>query len=234
MVNSFLKQPLTGRTRTHEFVEALVSGQNAQEVGGFSLVCGHIGDPLAIVSNRVSSAEGIAWVSHKPNQTIGLSNAAYGDRSWPKVVQGECLMEQALKDSQDCGESEDDLVERLLKLLSIDTLHINGREGGLETYREELRNSIFIPALGEMAGTAARGDDLAAAKTRERVEVADNRRLGEAGLGMSGLYGTQKQTVILVDQRRRVKFCERTLYDGECKPVPIGRGDVVFEFEIKE
>ena len=234
MMNSFLKQPHTSRTSTKEFVEALVSGQDAKEVGGFSLACGRIGEPLAIVSNRVSSADGISWVGHKPNQTVGLSNAAYGDRSWPKVVQGEELMEQALKESKDAAESDDELIMRLLRVLSVDTLPISGPKGGLETYRDELRKSILIPAIGIMAGTPTPGDDLAAAKSKEKLKLVDAERLEPPDLGMSGLYGTQKQTVVLVDKRGRIKFFERTLYDNDSKPVPVGQGDVVFEFEIQD
>lgn len=234
MMNSFLKQPIDSKVSTKDFVEALVSGQDAKEVGGFSLACGRVGEPLAIVSNRVSSAEGIAWVGHESNQTVGLSNAAYGDRTWPKVVQGEILMEETLKAGITASESEDQLISRLVDVLSVDTLPTSGREGGLEAYRDEIRNTIFVPAIGKLASQDVPGDDLAAAKVREKVKVIDSARLEGQELGISGLYGTQKQTVVLVDRQRRVKFFERTLYDSDSKPVPIGQGDVAFEFKIDD
>lgn len=46
-------------------------------------------------------------------------------------------------------------------------------------------------------------------------------------------YGTQKQTIILVDKNGRVKYVERTLYDSNVKPVEEEEGDVVCEFEIE-
>ena len=47
------------------------------------------------------------------------------------------------------------------------------------------------------------------------------------------LYGTAQQTVILVDNRGRLRYVERTLYDGDAKPVPAADRDVSVEFEIE-
>lgn len=234
MMNSFLKQPVDTKQSTKDFVEALVASHDAKQVGGFSLACGRIGEPLAIVSNRVSSADGIAWVGCEADHTVGLSNAAYGDRSWPKVVEGEKLMEAALKESIENSESEDQLVDRLLRVLSVDSLPTIEREDGLESYHDEIRKTIFVPAIGKPADSSPSGDDIAAAKTREKLEVVERSGLERQELGMGGLYGTQKQTVILVDRQRRVKFFERTLYDDHSKPVLPGCGDVVFEFMIDD
>ena len=49
----------------------------------------------------------------------------------------------------------------------------------------------------------------------------------------SGIYGTQKQTVILVDREGKVTFVERTLYDHEGKPVKGGKEDRRFDFQIE-
>lgn len=48
------------------------------------------------------------------------------------------------------------------------------------------------------------------------------------------VYGTQKQTVILVDRSGKLKYVERTLYDGNASWVGGEEGrDVVCEFEIE-
>lgn len=51
--------------------------------------------------------------------------------------------------------------------------------------------------------------------------------------GMSGPYGTQRQTIILVDWEGNVKFIERSLYDSQGKPITRGKGDMSFNFKIE-
>ena len=48
------------------------------------------------------------------------------------------------------------------------------------------------------------------------------------------VYGTQKQTIILVDQQGRVTFVERTLWDERAERVEPGKGDRWFEFDIED
>ena len=47
------------------------------------------------------------------------------------------------------------------------------------------------------------------------------------------LYGTQKQTVILLNKHGRIKYVERTLYDNDARPVVKKYRDVVCEFNIE-
>ena len=51
---------------------------------------------------------------------------------------------------------------------------------------------------------------------------------------LSGVYGMMQQTVLLVDRVGGVKYVERTPFDGDARPVPLGKGDRVFEFVIGE
>ena len=218
---------------TDEFVKNMITTGAGRDAGGFSLVCGKIGEPLAVMSNRAKSEDDIPWIATKPGETVGLSNAAFGDRSWHKVSSGERLMQDALRQSVRTGESEDQLVNRLLELLSTDTLkrHIDG--AGLETYINELRNSIFVPAIGRKDLSGLPADEIAAARKSETAEVIEGRLDNKLPLGVSGLYGTQKQSVILVSHSGKVRFLERTLHDNDVNPIRPGEGDREFVFTVK-
>jgi uncharacterized protein with NRDE domain len=218
---------------TDEFVRGMVASGAGRDAGGFSLVCGKIGEPLAVMSNRAKSEDDIPWIATVPGETIGLSNAAFGDRSWPKVTQGEEMMRSALSESVQAGESEDQLIKRLLDLLSTDTLPRHGDEAGLETYINDLRKTIFVPTIGRKDPPGLPADKVAAARKNEKMEVLEERMDNKLPLGVSGLYGTQKQSVILVSHSRRVRFIERTLHDNNVNPIPLGEGDREFVFEVK-
>ena len=218
---------------TDEFVKDMVASGAGRDAGGFSLVCGRVGEPLAVVSNRAKSEDDIPWIAASPGETVGLSNAAFGDRSWHKVASGEKLMRDALAQSAHTGESEDQLVKRLLDLLSTDTLPRRVDGDGLETYINQLRNSIFVPAIGRKDLCSLTADEFAAARSGEAAEVIEGRLDNNVSLGVSGLYGTHKQSVILVSHSGKVRFLERTLHDNDVNPVPLGKGDREFVFEVK-
>ncbi|KAL9112969.1 MAG: hypothetical protein Q9227_002834 [Pyrenula ochraceoflavens] len=230
MINTFLTQPPGSQQSTGDFVRELVNSGAAQEVGGFSLMCGQIGKPLAVVSNRVSTEDGISWIGGERGQTVGLSNAAYGDRSWKKIVRGEELVRIALEENVRNGDDENALVDKLLEVLSDDTLPRMGKDDGLETHINQLRNTIFVPAIGREGVAGRKPDAVAAAKSQEKAIVADNEN---PNLGMAGLYGTQKQTIILVRRSGKVRMLERTLFDQNSRPTPKGQQDLHFVFDIK-
>lgn len=214
-------------------MKKLVKSGLTQEVGGFSLVCGKVGEPLAVISNRVSSEESIAWVAKDRNQNVGLSNAAYGNRSWRKVVDGEKMVGDALRRNSQAGDDEDSLINELLRVLSTDTLPRIKADDTLETHINLLRETIFVPAIGRQDIAQKPPSDLAAAKSEEKAEIFDQQDRQEE-LGVSGLYGTQKQTVVLVRNSGTVRFFERTLYDQDSRPVPIGKGDVDISFKLEQ
>ncbi|KAF3484203.1 DUF833 domain protein [Arthroderma uncinatum] len=218
IINSFLTLPPDSKLTTNRFVEELVAGGDGQAAGGFSLACGDILGPLAIVSNRASATDHVPWIATEKGQTVGLSNTAFGDRSWPKITQGERLLKEALKKSQATGESEDALIKRLLGVLSVDTLPRLDGHASLENYLPYLSESIFIPPVGD---------------PNEGVEAVVSHEAEAHTLYMKGLYGTQKQTVILVDASGRVKYFERTLFGHDAKAIPIGEGDREYEFVVE-
>ena len=85
----------------------------------------------------------------------------------------------------------------------------DGKE--FEEYLYELRKSIFIPSIGSVAP----------------IEQPPNPN------AMTGIYGTQRQTIILVDWEGKVTFRERSLWDVMGNPIERGKGDMKFEFNIE-
>ncbi|EAW06444.1 NRDE family protein [Aspergillus clavatus NRRL 1] len=226
IVNGWLTTDPERKQSTRDFVQEMVASPEARNVGGFSLVCGYINEPLAIVSNRSASMDQISWVATEKGQTLGLSNTRFEDRSWPKILDGEKLMQEAINAHVEAGEDETQLIERLLKVLSRDTLPRLSEDATLETYLELLRKSIFVPQIGALADKSrATGSGQAASGQQPNNDSLDQSFA-------QGAYGTEKQTVILVSDNGRVKYFERTLYDTDVNPIPIGQGDRSFEFHV--
>lgn len=233
MVNAFLTQTPDNPENTQAFVKNLIEGEGVKGVGGFSLVCGKPGRPLAVVSNRTPSVEGVTWIAKKKGETVGLSNAAFGDRSWPKVLKGEELMSSVIAKSCGPNESKAELIEELLRVLSVDTLPRRQEGQAWTSYVKELRNSIFIPAIGGEGMDGVSAYNVAAAKTSQQVQVNTQEDKPMNREGLSGKYGTQKQTVVLVDHQGRMTFVERTVYDADGREIADKERDRMFEFDIE-
>ena len=218
MVNAFLTpRPGQGEVKdTESFVRGLVNGEGARGSGGFSLVCGRVGQPLAVVSNRMAVEGEVAWIGGMEvsgrtpgadgGETVGLSNAAFGDRSWPKVVDGEKRMKDVVNRCVKSGANEEKIVEELLALLSIDTLPKMQDGEDVVSYIRQLRKSIFIPKFGSDVDVKAE----TIAKADSDAKILDEK-------ATSGPYGTQKQTVILINQEGLAIVVEKTLYDEQAR-----------------
>ncbi|KAK0333366.1 hypothetical protein LTR91_014697 [Friedmanniomyces endolithicus] len=217
------------------FVRRLVGEVDVKKVGGFTLLFGRLRKPdgegrvpgLGVLSNRTSSAEGVFRICGELGETQGLSNSHFGDREWPKVVQGEKLLSEAISGSISRGEDQEGLVERLFGVLSVDTLPRPKPGEDFQAFTKQLRNSILIPPVGGEAAQSKPADKIAAADgtgtpDHSGVKVGD------------GVYGTQKQTVVLVDMRGRVNFIERTLHDGDGGLDSDDNKDRRYEFTIEE
>ena len=222
MVNAFLKQSNEETQSTEAFLRNLLEDDGLKGIGGFSLVCGRLGEPLAVISNRTPDVEGVTWLASKRGETVGLSNAAFGNRSWPKVTEGEKLMESAIARSIARSDNAEAFVEEMMKLLSTETLPKRREGQGWDAYVKELRKSILIPKLGGDGMDGMRAEDVATAKSDQHLQ------------GLSGIYGTQKQTVVLVGHQGHVTFVERTLYDNKAQVVKKTERDKWFEFDIKD
>ncbi|KAL6711274.1 hypothetical protein ACN47E_005805 [Coniothyrium glycines] len=229
--NAWLKSDPTARETTEQFAKRMIEEDGVTGVGGFSLCYGLVQDVvksegtqgLAIVSNRTPDVEGVVRLLRHGGETHALSNAAYSDRSWPKVINGEAWTKKAIEESVIANESRDQLIERLLAILSTDTMPRQKENEDWDMYMNQLRHSIFIPAIGR--------DHLEQHKMPPH-EVGDKVKQ-KAADATSGCYGTQKSIAILVDKQGRLFYFERTLFDNDAQPITKGMGDRTFEFEIE-
>ncbi|KAL2802382.1 NRDE protein-domain-containing protein [Aspergillus granulosus] len=242
IVNSWLTRTPDGPTTS--YVAEMVASPTARNVGGFSLVCGYVNEPLAIVSNRSSDMEQITWIAGEKGQTKGLSNTVFDDRTWPKILDGEKLVEEAIGKHVEANEGEEELIERFLEVLNTNSLPALDDDATAEDYLPYFRRSIFIPLIGtrEKSKAPATAAEIAAPASAcvdgHGTADAPIKKHAEDGHDildqsyLHGPYGTQKQTVILVQKDGRVKYFERTLYNEEANAVPIGQGDRTFEFQV--
>jgi Transport and Golgi organisation 2 len=248
MVNAFLKSPVpagdNGEDATRRFVKRLLlpekGDDNLKGVGGFSLLCGVLRPatdhpdaiaPLAILSNRTERPDATSWVCGSRDQTYGLSNTTF-NTPYPKVTRGKTLLAETIQKNitLDNGDQEK-LITRLLDdVLSDNTMPARKDGQSQESYLGQAQWSIFIPAFefeddgSASTPTAPNGDP--------NGHLVSTTTLSSTK-GLTGKYGTQKQTVVLVDWAGKITYLERTLWDEHAKPVPIGQGDRRFEFVIE-
>ncbi|KAE8371135.1 NRDE protein-domain-containing protein [Aspergillus bertholletiae] len=233
IVNGWLTLAPESREPTREFAERMVASTTARNVGGFSLVCGYINEPLAVISNRSSNIDQVAWLATEKGQTVGLSNTHFDDRSWPKILDGERLMIEEIQAHIGAGEDERGLIDRLFGVLSRNTLPKLSEGATAEDYLPHFRKSIFIPKLGVKEQLAAPADGVAVPYAE--ATVAGSKQGDELDQSyLHGAYGTQKQTIILVSKDGRVRYFERTLYDNEMNAIPLGNGDRSYEFQVTQ
>lgn len=230
-------------------VHHLVKDGGVKGVGGFSMVCGKLrrSNPgVAIVSNRTGHGDEVPFVARRRGETWGLSNTTFdAETKWPKVESGTALLRdtvEAAMEEEDCDEN--DLIGRLFNILDTDTFPATDPDLPFEQLTALLRHSIFVPALGNEAHREAMRGAQAKGKAEwaedegslEAVEESLLERRPEAAASNgfeTGLYGTQRQTVMLVDWQGRVKLVERALWDRNGHEIPRGQGDVVHEFQIE-
>ncbi|CAK7213554.1 hypothetical protein SCUCBS95973_001833 [Sporothrix curviconia] len=235
---------ICGKLRKRDFLEAAAAAAAAQEeeVKAKSSSRG----PLAIISNRADQVAQVPWIAGRRGEVYGLSNASYDDpEEWPKVRDGKAALAAAGVSA--AGVSDPDaLREALFAILDRDTLP-QRPDLSFEEQIPLLKHSVFIPAIGDeahrlaMEKAVAGGPRLpldsvddALAETEADVELASEERPDQQAMGfMTGLYGTQRQTVILVDWDGNVSFTERALWDANGNAIPRGKGDVHFHFPIE-
>lgn len=230
---------------TGKFVKRLFEDGGVKGVGGFSLVAGKLRkkgedglEPFAIISNRSDAPDEVPWIAGERGQVYGLSNTSFHDpETWPKVKMGKEKTLEAVQHAVEAGFGEDELIEILYDVLDTDTLPPQEEGEDFEQYIPQLRKSIFIPTVGSSKPqNGPKADQIAAARPLQNG-VADIAEAGrpdpETNTFMSGIYGTQRQTIILVDWEGKVTFRERALYDPEGRPIQRGKADIKFEFNVE-
>ena len=230
-----------------EGVQHLVKDNGVKGVGGFSMVCGKLRKQphdVAIVSNRSGHVDDVPLVGKERGKTWALSNTAFDDPiEWPKVQNGRGMVDEAIKEAVAKGSSEEELVNSLFEVLDSDTLPKLHPEATMLEYIMQLRNSIFVPPVGdenhriEMKEAQAKGRvdwDKAPANLLTVGEAIPGHHTPDPALGFeTGMYGTQRQTVMLVGKDGNVTFTERALWDANGNEVPRGQGDVTVRFKIE-
>jgi uncharacterized protein with NRDE domain len=198
-------------------------------------------EPFAIVSNRSHHPEQIPWVAGERDQVWGLSNIVYDQEpAWPKVQKGKKLLKNLAVRAHEQRYNEAALVQGLFEILDDDTLPLEDKLP-FEESLARLNESIFIPALGdadhkkamEQAKQKVSSERWQSAREKLKgVERPEADATAQQGF-TTGMYGTQRQTVILVDWDGDVTFVERALWDANGNAVKRGEGDVTFRFKVE-
>jgi uncharacterized protein with NRDE domain len=233
---------------TESFLRQMLEGGGVKGVGGFSLICGKLRqrkrrdgeavdnlEPLAIMSNRNDVVGDVPWICEERGEVYGLSNTDYGSTDkWPKVENGKRLLKEAVKSAVDKNLDEEGLLETLFGVLDTNTLP---QHPGMSFEQQlgYLKESIFIPAIGDeehrqaMLHAMENGRlDKATAELQSEVRPDESPSSFE-----TGMYGTQRQTVILIDWDGNLTFRERALWDANGNKIKRGEGDVTFNFKVE-
>lgn len=219
-----------------EGVKHMVHDERIKAVGGFSMTCGKLrkegSKGIAIISNRAATVDDVPIVGENRGEIWGLSNTTFSDPNhWPKISKGKKLLSEVLENAAKSKWTQKELIASLFNLLDDNTLPVLGDDAPFVEYLNKLRHSIFVPAVG----SPQHKKDMEESRAKGRKDWDDASPVDETGAGAfdRGLYGTQRQTVILVDLEGNVTFVERALFDPNGNEIPRGEGDVEVTFKVE-
>ncbi|KAG6009718.1 hypothetical protein E4U21_001466 [Claviceps maximensis] len=163
-----------------------------------------------------------------------------------KKQNGEEEEEAEEEEEEEDDFSENDLINSFFDVLDTNTFPATHADMPFAQVTGLLRHTIFVPELGDEArklamkeaqakGKSEWAEDEASLKAVEEILLEQQPEVSaQASNGFEvGMYGTQRQTVMLVDWQGRVKFVERALWDRNGHRIPRGEGDVAHEFQIE-
>lgn len=219
------------------------SGPRAAGLNGLDGMNGHFKEngsenrreiePLAIISNRADSAADIPWIGGTKGEVYGLSNTVYNDPvEWPKISLGKRLLLDTVRESSEKTLSEDELLTRLFGILDTNTMPERQEGQSTKEYTDQMRNTVFVPPVGgeDEVNGEVNGNEV---KDADPARTSGFGHKAPKGDATSGLYGTQRQTVVLVDWDGNVTWVERALWDEKGEPIERGKADVKFGFKVK-
>ncbi|KAI0129612.1 NRDE protein-domain-containing protein [Xylariales sp. AK1849] len=247
MVTAWLGAPAD--ETLNQFITKMLDARAVKGVGGFSLICGDLKrkgeksiEPLVIISNRSEAIDGVPRIGGERDQVWGLSNTIYEDPpTWTKIKTGKKLLEEAIRQAVAKDATEDQLADLLFSLvLNNDTMPPRSAGQEHEEYLNSLRESVFIPGISDEGRKRDMDEAIAAGKMKaafneiedESRETADLKLANGPTIFEKGAYGTQRQTVVLVDWEGQVTYIERALWDAHGNPVQCGKGDSITKFKI--
>ncbi|KAF3901900.1 hypothetical protein ABW21_db0203869 [Orbilia brochopaga] len=206
------------------------------QVGGFSMLCGHfvrsserkvqVGT-LGIISNRARSgqqhADNVDTLDPSLGESHGLSNSTFAE-PWPKVVTGKELLDALVNKVHDGNLNEQAIVDTAFEILSHDSLTAISEGQTPENKIGLLKMSVFIPIFD----------------TGRQLQLNNHQNPVWGGSSSAPdasrncLYGTQKQSVIIVNECGQVRFLEKTRFDWLQGEVPSENNtvDIVFDLDI--
>ncbi|KAI2636836.1 NRDE protein-domain-containing protein [Xylaria nigripes] len=230
-----------------DFIKRMVSDSATKAAGGFSLICGDLSkitkngiEPMAIITNR-SELAGVPRIGGDRGMVYGLSNTIYVEPpKWTKIKSGKQLLEEAMREIIEKDLGEEELIERLLTVLEENTMPLRP-DMSVQDCMDYLRESVFIPPFSDdqgwkdMAEAVERGSAKAAFDAIEDECDSDTQIPADPPVNfLKGAYGTQRQTVILVDWEGNVTYMERALWDAHGNRLEKGQGDIVIKYKINE
>ncbi|KAI6872500.1 hypothetical protein D0864_02358 [Hortaea werneckii] len=237
LTSAYLTPPPGQEWSEEGFAKHLIDKVGLHDVGGFTLLYGTLRAPssphgempgLSVLSNRTSSTASMPHIATGAGEIHGLSNSHFGDLTWPKIIHGEQLLKQSIRANVDRRDDQDHFIEALFDILSIDTLPRPKEGEDFHTYTRQLRNSILIPPVGGQKIDSSTAENLSAAAP----DSTPAPRSSHASIDANA-YGTQQQSVILVNKQGHVTFVERTLYTLDGHPKRGNEGDRRIEFDIE-
>ncbi|KAI0969651.1 NRDE protein-domain-containing protein [Xylaria arbuscula] len=228
------------------FVKRMIDDPTTKASGGFSLICGDLRhttdndiEPLAIITNRCDELVGVPRIAGNRGATYGLSNTVYVEPpTWPKIKMGRQLLEVAIQNAVEKGLDEEELMDQLFTILDHDTMP-SRPDMSMQDHMDALRHSIFVPPFADTQGWKDMADAIEEGREKPPFDIIGDESDSDSELPadphvnfMKGAYGTQRQTLMLIDWDGNVTYKERALWDSHGNRLNKGQGDLVIKYKI--